>query len=110
MKVVITRNGEENLGAIYDYHAEYSFDYADNFHDELVKFITDNISQFPKSGAVYNPRSGVRRLIYKHNYNIYYAVGKDVAYVLFILDGRGFLNEALRHMDDDEIDDIIDRD
>jgi plasmid stabilization system protein ParE len=107
MKIVITANAEHNLAAIYDYHAAYSFDHADNFHDEIVKFIRDNLSQFPESGAVYNPQSGIRRLIYRGNHNIYYVVRDGAAYMLFVIDGRGILNDELRQADDAGVDDII---
>lgn len=72
-----------------------------------MKFITNNLADFPESGAIFNPRLGTRRLLYAGNHNIYYIVGGEVAYVLFIIDGRGILNDELREAGNASIDEII---
>jgi plasmid stabilization system protein ParE len=95
MKVVITRNAEENLGTIYAYHAEHSINFADNFHDRLTRFVIDNLSAHPRMGHVHNAERNIFRLIYRGRYNTYYTIEDGQVIVLFIIDGRLSLNAEL---------------
>jgi len=95
MQVIITQNAEDNLGEIYAYHTEYSLTYADSFHDELTRFIMENLSDHPRMGHVHNPEKQIFRLIYEGRYNTYYTIEGNQVFVLFIIDGRLSLNAEL---------------
>jgi len=95
MDVFITQTAEENLSEFYAYLREYNEVYADEFHDRLVGFIIETLSAHPKIGHVYNAAQGLRRLIFKKRYNIYYQIKQDGIFVLFILDGKMLVNIAL---------------
>jgi len=103
MKVIITQNTEDNLETIFHYHAEHSLTFADRFYDGIVSFIIENISQFPRLGREYNTNSGLRKLVYDGNYNIYYLVKNDAAFIVYILDGRRMLNETLGDIEPSKI-------
>ncbi len=98
MSVFITKNAEANLQLIYEYHAEYSVQYADKFHDDILAFVIKNLSEFPEMGIVHNAEQATRRLVFG-NYNIYYLNQSSATYVLYIIDGRMNLNEQLQNGD-----------
>lgn len=107
MRVIITRNGETDLEAIYRDHADYSFEFADRFHDRIVNFMIKNLSQHPKIGRALESPENVRKLVYDGAYNIYYTLKSDAAYILYILDGRRILNDQLLHLNEEEIENLI---
>jgi plasmid stabilization system protein ParE len=99
MHVIITQNAENNLGKIYAYHSEYSSAYAESFHDELSRFIVENLAEHPRMGHVHNREKQIFRLIYQGRYNTYYTIDGDQVFVLFIIDGRLSLNAELAEPD-----------
>jgi len=99
MQVIITQNAEGNLGEIYAYHIEYSVTYADSFHDELTRFIMENLTDHPRMGHVHNPEKQIFRLIFRRRYNTYYTIEGDQVFILFIIDGRLSLNAELAEPD-----------
>ncbi len=107
MRVIITRNGENNLEAIYQYHGEYSFNYADRFHDQIIDFMMERLSRFPKLGRKVSPQNNIRKLVYDEAYNIYYQIKEDAAYILYILDGRRILNDQILFLEDHEINGLM---
>jgi len=74
MKVIITQTAEDSLEGIYRYKYEYSVAHADEFLSEIYGFTTDNLSEFPRLGHVYNSERGLFRLIYAKAFNIYYTI------------------------------------
>lgn len=107
MQIAITQNAENDLEALYGYHADYSIAFADSFHDEIVTFIIDNLSQFPAMGREEVGQAPIRKLVYKAAFNIYYTVRDETAFILYILDGRRFLNEKISLLGDDDVDGLI---
>ncbi|WP_135078537.1 type II toxin-antitoxin system RelE/ParE family toxin [Terasakiella sp. SH-1] len=107
MHVIITRNGEADLEAIYQYHAEYTFEYADKFHDEIIAFMIEKLSHFPELGREVSTVPQIRKLVYDSSYNIYYLIKEDTAYILYILDGRRILNDQIQFLQDHEIDGLM---
>lgn len=95
MKVIITQSAEDSLGEIYRYKCEYSVAHADDFLSDIYAFTTENLSQFPRLGHVYNPERGLLRLIYDKAFNIYYTIREQDVFVLFIIDGSISLNQEL---------------
>ena len=95
MKVIITQTAEDSLAEIYQYKCEYSVDHADEFIRSIYAFTTDNLSEFPRLGHVYNAECGLFRLIYSKAYNIYYRIREQEVFVLFIIDASISLNEEL---------------
>ena len=95
MKVIITQSAEDSLEEIYRYKCEYSVDHADGFLSSIYAFTTENLSQFPRLGHVYNPERGLFRLIYAKTFNIYYMIREQEVFVLFIIDGSISLNQEL---------------
>jgi plasmid stabilization system protein ParE len=95
MKVIITQTAEESLGEIYRYKCEYSVTHADEFLSAIYAFTTENLSQFPRLGHVYNPERGLFRLIYAKAFNIYYMIRGHEVFVLFVIDGSISLNQEL---------------
>jgi plasmid stabilization system protein ParE len=95
MKVIITQSAVDSLGEIYRYKCEYSVAHADDFLSNIYTFTTDNLSEFPCLGRVYNPERGLFRLIYAKAFNIYYTIREQEVFVLFIIDGSISLNHAL---------------
>jgi plasmid stabilization system protein ParE len=98
MKVILTENAEENLWQIYNYHADYSEDYADQFQATISDFISSTLAGQPKMGTLYNPEQEVYRIVYDRRYNIYYVI-QDALYIVYILDGRILLNIELADPD-----------
>ena len=95
MKVIITQSAEDSLGEIYRYKCEYSVAHADEFLSNIYAFTTENLSQFPRLGHVYNPERDLFRLIYAKAFNIYYTIREQEVFVLFIIDGSISLNQEL---------------
>ena len=95
MKVIITQTAEDSLEEIYRYKCEYSVAHADEFLSDIYGFTTENLSQFPRLGHVYNPERGLFRLIYGKAFNIYYTIREQEVFVLFIIDGSISLNQEL---------------
>lgn len=99
MKVVITQTAEASLEEIYRYKCEYSIAHADDFLDEIYDFIIKNLSEFPHLGRVYNEARGLFRLVYRKGFNIYYTIGEQEVFVLFIIDGALNFNQELADPD-----------
>lgn len=99
MKVTITPTAEDSLEGIYQYKCEYSVAYADEFVAKIYSFIIKNLSQFPRIGRPYNPARGLFRLVYGEGFNIYYTIGEQEVFVLFIIDGSISLNQELADPD-----------
>ncbi len=95
MKVVITQSAEASLEEIYRYKCEYSVAHADEFLDEIYAFTIKNLSEFPHLGRVYNEARGLFRLVYRKGFNIYYTIGEQEVFVLFIIDGALSFNQEL---------------
>ena len=95
MKVIITQTAEDSLEEIYRYKCEYSVAHADEFLSDIYGFTTENLSQFPRLGHVYNAERGLFRLIYAKAFNIYYTIREQEVFVLFIIDGSISLNQEL---------------
>jgi len=95
MKFIITQTAEDSLEGIYRYKYEYSVAHADEFLSEIYSFTTDNLSEFPRLGHVYNSERGLFRLIYAKAFNIYYTIREQELFVLFIIDGSISLNQEL---------------
>ncbi|MCF6326876.1 MAG: hypothetical protein L3J21_06250 [Devosiaceae bacterium] len=74
---------------------EYSAAYADSFHDELTRFIIENLADHPRMGHVYNSEKNIYRLVYRDRYNTYYTIEGNQIFILFIIDGRLSLNAEL---------------
>lgn len=106
MKVIITRNAEDDLESVFHYHAEYNLDYALEFHDQIVRFLLETLSRFPELGREYRSETGIRKLVYVQHYNIYYQIQDNAVYILYILDGRRLLNSSDHMLDDDDLNDI----
>jgi len=95
MKVIITQTAEDSLEEIYRYKCEYSVAHADEFLSNIYAFTTENLSQFPRLGHIYNPERGLFRLIHAKAFNIYYTIRDQEVFVLFIIDGSISLNQEL---------------
>jgi len=105
MKVVITEAASESLWPIYLYHLEYSLEYAEAFQIEIDQFIVSSLEESPALGHLYHEPRGIRRLIFKKRYNIYYVVRHDIVFILFIFDGRMDINTQIKEsgLDLDEL-------
>ena len=99
MKVVITQTAEASLEEIYRYKCEYSIAHADDFLGEIYDFTIKNLSEFPHLGRVYNEARGLFRLVYRKGFNIYYTIGEQKVFVLFIIDGALNFNQELADPD-----------
>lgn len=95
MKVIITQTAVDSLEEIYRYKCDYSVAHADEFLSDIYAFTTENLSQFPRLGHVYNAERGLFRLIYAKAFNIYYTIREQEVFVLFIIDGSISLNQEL---------------
>jgi len=95
MKVVITPSAEASLEEIYRYKCAYSVAHAEEFLDEIYAFTVKNRSEFPHLGRVYNEASGLFRLVHRKGFNIYYTIGEQDVFVLFIIDGALSFNQEL---------------
>ncbi len=96
MKVVITDTASESLWPIYERHLEYSEDYAVNFQREIDAYMLKKFSAHPELGPVVHEPRGIRRLVYKKWYNIYYTIRPEVVFILFIFHGRLEINQLIR--------------
>lgn len=96
MKVVITESASESLWPIYQYHCQYSEDFADEFQRSIDRFMLDHLSSNPLLGHLYHEGREIRRLIFQKRYNIYYTVREEAAYILFVFDGRMDINSELQ--------------
>ena len=94
MIVHFTKNAVQNMDDIFEYHSEYSIDYAVEFHNETVSRISDNLSEQPEMGAVYNPDKSIRRLVLERH-NVYYLQKPNAVYVLFVIGARLNLNTEI---------------
>ncbi len=50
----------------------------------------------PLLGHVFHEERGIRQLIFRKRYNVYYTVREDAVLVLFVFDGRMDINSQLR--------------
>ena len=98
MIVHFTKNAIQNMDDIFDYHSDYSMDYASEFHRETVSRIIDNLSGQPEMGAVYNPDKSIRRLVLERH-NVYYLHKSNAVFVLFIIGARLDLNANILEPD-----------
>ena len=96
MKIVITKTASDSLWPIYLYHLEYSQDYADQFQHEIDHFMLENLRDNPQLGHLFHEERGIRRLIFRKRFNIYYTVQEDTVFILFVFDGRMDINSLLR--------------
>lgn len=96
MKVVMTQTASESLWPIYLYHLDYSQDYAEAFQYDLDSFILERPGSNPLIGHLYHEPRGIRRLIFKKRYNIYYTIRDETVFVLFVLDGRMGINQNIK--------------
>lgn len=99
MKIYFTKHAEENLTTIHLYHNEYDRKYADHFNDEIIDFIIATLTAHPQIGHVYNKDKNLYRIIFLQRYNIYYLTHENTIFILYILDGRLFLNQKLEEID-----------
>jgi len=99
MQVYLTRNAHTNLATIFDYHVDYRLLYANKFYDEIVDFIFSMLSSHPEIGVLYNDTKSLRKLVYNKRYNIYYTIKDDIVHVLYIIDGKLYLNVELLEAD-----------
>lgn len=95
MKVVITDNASESLWPIYLYHLDYSQDYAEAFQYEIDRFMVEHLSRNPLLGHLYHEARGIRRVIFRKRYNVYYSVRGETVFILFIFDGRMDINQQI---------------
>lgn len=95
MKVVITDSASESLWPIYLYHLDYSREYADAFQYEIDRFAVEHLSSNPLLGHLHHEPRGIRRIIFKKRYNVYYTVSGETVFVLFIFDGRMDINQDI---------------
>lgn len=96
MKVVMTQTASESLWPIYLYHLDYSQDYAEAFQYDIDRFILERLGGNPLIGHLYHEPRGIRRLIFRKRYNIYYTIRDETVFVLFVLDGRMGINQIIR--------------
>jgi plasmid stabilization system protein ParE len=95
MKVVITDSASESLLPIYLYHLDYSQEYAEVFQYEIDRFIVEHLRSNPLLGHLYHEARGIRRIIFKKRYNVYYTVRSETVFVLFVFDGRVEINQDI---------------
>lgn len=96
MKVVITRAASDSLWPIYQYHVEYSQQFADQFQYDIDRYIVENLEANPLLGHLCHEGRGIRRLIFQKRYNIYYTLRDETVFVLFVFDGRMNINGEMR--------------
>ena len=95
MKVFFTQSAEDCLCAIWDHDKGYSESLADSFQRDIDRFIRDSIGGNPNIGHVWHVSRGIRRLIFRRRHNIFYVLRNDVAFILFIFDGRMDINQQI---------------
>ena len=66
---------------------------------KIYAFTTENLSEFPRLGHVYNPERALFHLIYGKAFNIYYTIREQEVFVLFVIDGSISLNQDLADQD-----------
>lgn len=105
MKVVITESASESLWPIYQYHCQYSEDFADDFQRSIDRFMLEHLNSNPLLGHLYHEPRGIRRLIFQRRYNIYYTLRDDTVFVLFVFDGRMGINQDIEEhgLDTDDL-------
>jgi plasmid stabilization system protein ParE len=101
MKVIFTSEADNCLSDIYLYHREYSYEYAVGFQTSIEEYLTTTLSDNPKLGRHYNHDLGIRRLVYKEKYNVYYVIKDNMIYVIFIYDGQMDFNQQIERGDID---------
>ena len=95
MKVFLTQAAEDCLWAIWDHDRLYSERLAEEFQRDLDRFMRDAIGANSEIGHVWHAPRGIRRLIFRRRHNVFYALRDDVAFVLFIFDGRMDINQQV---------------
>lgn len=95
MKVFLTQTADDCLWAIWNHDRNYSESLADSFQCDIERFIRDSIGANPKIGHVLHAPRGIRRLIFRRRHNIFYTLRHDVAFILFIFDGRMDINQHI---------------
>jgi plasmid stabilization system protein ParE len=95
MMVCLTQTAEDCLWVIWNHDRHYSEALAAAFQRDIDRFIRDAISATPEIGHVWHGPRGIRRLIFRRRYNIFYTLRDDVAFVLFIFDGRMDINQQI---------------
>ena len=95
MKVILTETADDCLWMIWDRDRLYSEDVAEEFQCDIDHFIRDTISENPEIGHVWHAPRGIRRLIFRRRHNIFYTLRENVAWVLFIFDGRMNINQDI---------------
>lgn len=81
--------------AIWDHDRGYSEGLADSFQRDIERFIRDSIEANPKIGHVWHASRGIRRLIFRRRHNIFYVLHNNMAFILFIFDGRMDINQQI---------------
>ena len=92
----MTQTASESLWPIYLYHLDYSQDYAEAFQYDIDRFILERLNSNPLLGRLYHKPRGIRRLVFKKRYNIYYKIRDETVFVLFIFDGRMVINQNIK--------------
>ena len=95
MKVFFTQSADDCLWAIWDHDRIYSENLADSFQRDIDRFIRDAIEANPEIGHVWHVSRGIRRLIFRRRHNIFYVLRNDIAFILFIFDGRMDINQQI---------------
>jgi plasmid stabilization system protein ParE len=95
MKVFLTESAEDCLWAIWDHDRHLSEALANKFQRDVDRFIRETIGAQPGIGHVWHAPREIRRLIFRRRHNIFYILRDDVAYVLFIFDGRMDINQQI---------------
>jgi plasmid stabilization system protein ParE len=95
MMVFLTQTAEDCLWVIWNHDRLYSEALAVAFQRDIDRFIRDAISANPEIGHVWHGPRGIRRLIFRRRYNIFYTLRDDAAFVLFIFDGRMDINQQI---------------
>ena len=89
MKVVLTETAEDCLWAIWNHDRLYSEQLAATFQRAIDQFIRNAIGAHPEIGHVLHAPRGIRR------HNIFYTLRDDMAFLLFIFDGRMDINQKI---------------
>lgn len=95
MKVFLTETAEDCLRAIWDHDRLYSEALAEAFQRDIDHFIRIAIGANPEIGHIWHAPRGIRRLIFRRRHNIFYTLRADVAFVLFVFDGRMDINQQI---------------
>ncbi len=95
MRVFFTQSAEDCLWAIWSHDRSYSESLADGFQRDIERFIRDSIEANARIGHIWHASRGIRRLIFRRRHNIFYVLRNDVAFILFIFDGRMDINQQI---------------